>query len=51
MADNTQIYWVSGLRPSSIVHRPEFKLTENSTFRKLGLVPSSGDGEGRHLFS
>jgi hypothetical protein len=39
---NTQRYWVFGLCPSS-----GFEITENTTFRKLDLFPSSGDG--RHL--
>jgi hypothetical protein len=38
----SQRYWVFGLCPSS-----EFEITKNTTFRKLDLFTSSG--EGRHL--
>jgi hypothetical protein len=30
---------------SDFVHRPVFQKLENTTFRKLDLFPSSGDGE------
>jgi hypothetical protein len=39
---HTQRYWVFGLCPSFW-----FEITKNTTFRKLDLFPSSG--EGRHL--
>jgi hypothetical protein len=39
MVYNTQNYCVFGLCPS----------LENTTFRKLDLFPSSGEGVGRHL--
>jgi hypothetical protein len=28
------------------VYRPEFQILENTTFPKLGLYPSSGEGKG-----
>jgi hypothetical protein len=43
MVYNTQNYWVFGLWPSS-------GILENTTFRKLDLFSSSGEG-GRHLLS
>jgi hypothetical protein len=39
MVYNTQNYWVFGLSPSS-------DILENTTFRKLDLFPSSGEGGG-----
>jgi hypothetical protein len=43
----TQNYWVFGLLPSSCVVG-----SRNTTFRKLDLLPSSGEGGGRrHLLS
>jgi hypothetical protein len=45
MLYNTQNYWVFGLFPLS-------GILENTTFRKLDLFPSSGEGGGkRHLLS
>jgi hypothetical protein len=45
MVYNTQNYWVFYLFPSS-------GILENTTFRKLDLFPSSGEGGGRrHLLS
>jgi hypothetical protein len=32
------------------VHRPEFYKQENTTFRKLDLFPSSGEGGGTYSF-
>jgi hypothetical protein len=33
-----------------LVHRPEFYKQENTTFRKLDLFPSSGEGGGHLLY-
>jgi hypothetical protein len=32
------------------VHRPEFCKQENTTFRKLDVFPSSGEGRGHLLY-
>jgi hypothetical protein len=40
----TQNYWVFGLFPSS-------GILENTTFRKLELFPSSGEGAGEDTYS
>jgi hypothetical protein len=40
MVYNTQNYWLFGLFPSS-------GILENTTFRKLDLFPSSGEGGGK----
>jgi hypothetical protein len=39
MVYTTQKYWVFGLFPSS-------GIVENTTFRKLDMFPSSGEGVG-----
>jgi hypothetical protein len=44
MVYNTQNYWVFGLFPSS-------GIPENTTFRKLDLFPSSGEGGGEDTYS
>jgi hypothetical protein len=44
MVYNTQNYWVFGLFPSS-------GTLENTTFRKLDLFPSSGEGGGEDTYS
>jgi hypothetical protein len=44
MVYNTQNYWVFGLFPSS-------GILENTTFRKLDLFPSSGEGLGEDIYS
>jgi hypothetical protein len=44
MVYNAQNYWVFGLFPSS-------DILENSTFRKLDLFPSSGEGGGEDISS
>jgi hypothetical protein len=44
MVYNTQNYWVLGLFPSS-------GILENTTFRKLDLFPSSGEGGGGDTYS
>jgi hypothetical protein len=44
MVCNTQNYW--GM---DFFHRPVFWKTDNTTFRKLDLFPSSGEGE--HTYS
>jgi hypothetical protein len=44
MVYNTQNYWVLGLFPSS-------GILENTTFRKLELFPSSGEGGGEDTYS
>jgi hypothetical protein len=38
--EETQNRWVSGL-----LHHPEFQVLENTTCRKLDLVPSSSEDE------
>jgi hypothetical protein len=43
MVYNTQKYWVFGLFPSS-------GILENTTFRKLDLFPSSGEGGGEDTY-
>jgi hypothetical protein len=43
MVYNTQNYWVFGLFPSS-------GILENTTFRKLDLFPSSGEGVGEDTY-
>jgi hypothetical protein len=40
----TYNYWVFGLFTSS-------GILENTTFRKLDLFPSSGEGGGKHTYS
>jgi hypothetical protein len=42
--ERVQNHWVSGL-----VHHPEFEVLESTTFRKLDMFPSSG--EGRETYS
>jgi hypothetical protein len=42
MVCNTQNYWGFGLCPSSSI----LVTLENTTFRKLDLLPSSGEGVG-----
>jgi hypothetical protein len=44
MVYNTLCYWVFGLFPSS-------GILENTTFRKLDLFPSSGEGGGEDTYS
>jgi hypothetical protein len=44
MVYNTQNYWVFGLFPLSCI-------LENTTFRKLDLFPSSGEGGGEDTYS
>jgi hypothetical protein len=44
MVYNTQNYWVFGLFPSS-------GILENTTFQKLDLFPSSGEGGGEDTYS
>jgi hypothetical protein len=44
MVYNTQNYWVFGLFPSS-------GILENTTFWKLYLLPSSGEGGGEDTYS
>jgi hypothetical protein len=44
MVCNTQNYWVFGLFPSS-------GILENTTFRKLDLLPSSDEGGGEDTYS
>jgi hypothetical protein len=44
MVHNTQNYWVFGLFPSS-------GILENTTFRKLDLFPSLGEGRGEDTYS
>jgi hypothetical protein len=41
--DRLQDYWVFGLFPSS-------GILENTTFRKLDLFPSSGEGGGEDTY-
>jgi hypothetical protein len=43
MVYNTQNYWVFELPSSGIL--------ENTTFRKLDLFPSSGEGGGEDIYS
>jgi hypothetical protein len=43
MVCNTHYYYASGLCPSS-----GFLQTENTTFQKLDLFPSSGEGGGTY---
>jgi hypothetical protein len=42
--EDTQNYWVFGLFPAS-------GILENTTFRKLDLFPSSGEGGGEDAYS
>jgi hypothetical protein len=42
MVYDIQDYWVFGLCPSSSI----LKTQKNTTFRKLDLFPSSGEGTG-----
>jgi hypothetical protein len=44
MVHNTQSYWVFRLFPTS-------GILENTTFRKLDLFPSSGEGGGKDTYS
>jgi hypothetical protein len=44
MVYNTQNYWVLGIFPSS-------GILENTTFPKLDLFPSSGEGGGEDTYT
>jgi hypothetical protein len=44
MVYNTPNYWVFGLFPS-------YGILEDTTFRKLDLLPSSGEGGGEDTYS